>query len=252
MYIIRQDIQYRLDSNQIHCIDEIFSNIKYIIIDWYHMPWWLILLVYYEYIQDKVIWFSIRDWERKDYIVEDLKFLRDDMWYSDIRVCITDWSPSIISALREVYPNIIHQRCLVHVKRQVKTYISNHPKSDAGKQLKHIMNYRILSDSFLFPIALKVWEITYGSYLKEKSITQKGWWTYKHRNLRRAYKHICNAFPYMFQEDNYKDLNIERTTNKLEWYFWVLTNEWINEHKWLSESRLCSFIALWIYERNYF
>lgn len=219
-------------------------------IDGYHLPWGLLLLVYYEYRKEKVIWFSIRDAEKKAYTVEDLRFLRDEMGYTSIKACITDGSPGIVGALKEVYNNIIHQRCLVHVQRQVGSYISNRPKSEAGKQLKNIMRYSILSDPFLFPIALRVWEITYRSYLDEKSTTQNGWWIYTHQNLRKARKHILNAFPYMFQSHNHNDPNIERTTNKLEWYFWVFTNEWINEHKWLSESRLHSFVAIWIYLRN--
>jgi len=219
-------------------------------IDGYHLPSKQVLLVYYESKQDKVIWFSIRDGEKKTYIVEDLRFLRDEMWYWGIKSCSTDGSPSIISALKEVYPDIIHQRCLVHIQRQVKSYISNHPKSQAWKQLKHITNYPVLSNPFLFPIALRVWETTYRFYLNEKSTTQKGWWTYTQQNLRKAHKHIINALPYMFQSALHNNPSIERTTNKLEWYFWVLTTEWVNEHKWLSNTRLRSFLALWIYKRN--
>ena len=143
-------------------------------IDGYHLPGGSILLAYYEYVQDKIVWFSIRDGEKKAYIVEDLRFLRNDMGYTDIKACITDGSLAIIGALREVYENIIHQRCLVHIQRQVRSYISNRPKFQAGKQLKHIMRYRVLSDPFLFPIALQVWETTYRSYLNEKSTTANG------------------------------------------------------------------------------
>ena len=249
-YIVRHDIQRRLDANRIYCIDEVFSDVHYLMIDGYHLPWWSVLLVYYEYKIDKVIWFSIRDKEKKMYIVEDLQFLRDKMGYREIKSCSTDGSPGIISALKEVYPEVILQRCLVHIQRQVKSYITRHPKSQAWKRLKHITNYPVLSDPFLSPIALKVWKTTYQSYLNEKSTTRKGWWIYTHPNLRKAWKHITNALPYMYQSVVYNDPNIERTTNRLEGYFWVLTNEWINEHKWLSSMRLRSFLVLWIYLRN--
>jgi len=249
-YRVRQDIQYRLDTNKIQCIDEIYPEVHYLMIDGYHLPWGLILLVYYESKQDKVIWFSIRDGEKKEYIVEDLRLLRDEMGYRYIKSCSTDGSPSIISALKEIYPCIIHQRCLVHIQRQVKSYISNHPKSQAWKQLKHLTSYPILSDPLLFPIVLQIWEMTYQSYLNEKSTTQKGWWTYTHQNLRKAHRHIRNALPYMFQSAIHNNSSIERNTNKLEWYFWVLTTEWVNEHKWLNSTRLRSFLTLWIYKRN--
>ena len=84
----------------------------------------IVLLLYYEYLQEKVLWFSIRDGEKKEYIVEDLRFLKYEMGYTDIRACIADGSLQIASALKEVYPEVIQQRCLVHIQRQVKNYIS--------------------------------------------------------------------------------------------------------------------------------
>jgi hypothetical protein len=118
------------------------------------------------------------------------------------------------------------------------------------RQLKHLVSYRILSDSFLFPLLFKIWKCSNFQFLSEKTPNSKWKNTFKHKNIRRAMKHIENALPYMFQRDNYNDRNIEISTNKLEWYFWVLTNECINEHKWIREDRLWSLLALWIYFRN--
>jgi hypothetical protein len=132
----------------------------------------------------------------------------------------------------------------------VKNYISGNPRTKAWKQLRHITSYLILSDSFLFPVLFQIWMNTNHSFLCEKSITQKGWWTWTHKNLRKAMTHIQNALPYMFQSMNHNDPFIEQSTNKLEWYFWVFTEEWFHEHKWLSRKRLLSFTALWIYLRN--
>ena len=136
-YLVRGDIQSRLDENQIDCIDEIFPSVYYLMIDGYALPRVPgcensdILLVYYEYIQEKVIGFSIRDGEKREYIVEDLRFLRDQMGYRDIIACISDGSLQIASALRIVYPDVFHQRCLVHIQRQVKNYISGNPRTKA-------------------------------------------------------------------------------------------------------------------------
>jgi hypothetical protein len=46
-------------------------------VDGYHLPWGEILLVYYEYILEKVIWFSIVAGEGKNAVVRDLLVLRD-------------------------------------------------------------------------------------------------------------------------------------------------------------------------------
>ena len=253
-YSVRKDIQHRLDHNEITCIDEVYSWVHHIMIDGYWLPWkkWQrkILLVYYAYQIKKVIWFSIRDGERKEYICEDLQFLRYEMGYTNIISCTSDGWIWILSAIKAVYPECILQRCLVHIQRQIKNYISWNPKSETGKNLLRIMEYGTLSDPDTFVQAFENWKEKHFLFLIEKSISRKGGWIFTHANLRKSMRHIENALPYMFQSHTQKNPNIERSSNKLEWYFWVLAEEWIKEHKWLSSSRLSSFIALWIYLRN--
>lgn len=209
-----------------------------------------VLLLYYDYHHEKVIRFSIRDGEKKSYIVEDLTFLRDHMGYTEIQSCTSDGWVSILAALREVYPECIIQRCLVHIQRQVRTYITKRPKSQAGKDFLKLMSYTTLSNPILFPKQWNEWQQVHQTYINEKSVRSKGGWEYKHTNLRKAINLINNALPYMFQFHNHTDLNIEKSSNKIEWYFWVFAEEWIKEHKWLAPSRLYAFTSLWIYLRN--
>jgi hypothetical protein len=54
----------------------------------------------------------------------------------------------------------------------------------------------------------------------------------------------------MFQSHHLSDPDIARSSNQLEWYFWVFAEEWIKEHKWLSPKRLESFIALCVPSNN--
>lgn len=222
-------------------------------IDGYWLPWkrWQrkILLVYYAYYTKKVIWFSIRSGEKKEYIAEDLRFLRDTMEYKIIS-CTSDGWVGILAALKDVYPECIIQRCLVHIQRQVKNYISGNPKTEAGKDLLRIIQYSFLSDVNTFPQAFENWKKKYFLFLIEKSVSRKWGRIFTHRSLRKAMRHIENALPYMFQSSVNGLPNIEWTSNKLEWYFWVLAEEWIKEHKGLNPARLYSFVALWIYLRN--
>ena len=209
-----------------------------------------VLLLYYDYHHEKVIWFSIQDGEKKAYIVEDLKFLRDHMGYTDIRSCTSDGWVSILSALREIYPRCIIQRCLVHIQRQIRTYLTRNPKSQAGRDFLKLWVYMILSDPEIFPELWNEWKQTHQDYINEKSIRPNGWWKYTHTNLRKAINLINNALPYMFQSHQHNNPSIEKSSNKIEWYFWVFAEEWIKEHKWLLPSRLYAFTSLWIYLRN--
>ena len=110
-----------------------------------------VLLLYYDYIHEKVIWFSIRDGERKEYIVEDLRFLRDHMGYTGILSCTCDGGVSILAGLRAVYPTIIIQRCLVHIQRFARSYVGKRSQSLVGKEFNTILSYPTLSDAKVFP-----------------------------------------------------------------------------------------------------
>ncbi len=68
--------------------------------------------------------------ESKEAIVRDLRILKYSFGY-DIAVFVVDGGPSILSAIREVYPASLIQRCLVHIQRQVFNYISRNPKTEA-------------------------------------------------------------------------------------------------------------------------
>lgn len=184
-------------------------------------------------------------------MVEDLKFLKETMWYTEIISCTTDGSSSIRRAFYEAYSKSVHQRCLVHIQRQVETYTTQKPKTQIWKALKSIVRYTTLSNPVLFHTVLRVFEILFSETLNQTSPTEKWWWRYTYRELRRWYMHIINALPYMYQFDTLKNLNIPKSTNKLEWYFWVLTDECINEHRWLRKDRLLTLITLWIYYKNY-
>jgi len=246
-HFVRNDIQQRLDENKIYYIDEVFENSRHLMVDGYVLPWGGILLVYYAFTIKKVVWFSITQKEDKNSIVHDLKILKDSFRY-DITAFVVDGGQSILAAVHEVYPQAVIQRCLVHIQRQVFNYVSRNPKTAAGKDLVKIMNYSVLSNPDIFPEAFEMWKTEYFEFLIEKSVSREGKRFFTHTSLRKAIRHIENALPNMYRF--VLDSGIEKTTNKLEWYFGVLTNEWINEHKWLSPKRLHSFVALWIYFRN--
>ena len=46
-----------------------------------------------------------------------------------------DGHKAILKAIRKAYPDVLVQRCLVHIKRQVKNYISTSPKTLPGQHL---------------------------------------------------------------------------------------------------------------------
>lgn len=134
---------------------------------------------------------------------------------------------------------------------ETDSYLSHEkPKEPSRKRTPKLSAYTKLSDPEIFPKDWEAWKQTYQDYINEKSIKPNGWWKYTHTNLRKAINLINNALPYMFQPHNHTNPNIEQSSNKIEWYFWVFAEEWIKEHKWLAPPRLYAFTSFWIYLKN--
>ncbi len=238
-------IRSYLDTNEIYQIDIIFDNIQHVMIDWTWISKDICLIIYYEYIQKKVVRFWFYKWEKYEYIKDDLIVLRDSFWYV-IQSFTIDWSKAIKKAIEEIFSQTKVQRCLAHIQRQIKNYISNNPQSDCWKDLQKLITFKKFGDKDKFIKEFNAWEKKYFCFLKEKSFKWKKSW-YTHRKLRASRSHIRNAIPYMFHFLD--DENIKRSSNDLEWYNWVLSDQ-IYSHRGLKKERFISFISLWIYNRN--
>lgn len=53
------------------------------------------------------------------------------------RVVICDGGTGLAGALRQCWPDTKIQRCLVHVQRNIRTYLTTRPRSDAGNRCGH-------------------------------------------------------------------------------------------------------------------
>lgn len=65
----------------------------------------IFLIVYYEYIQKKVIYFSFSQWERYEELKKDVEILKQSFQYNFRSVTI-DVSKQICKAVKEVFPEV--------------------------------------------------------------------------------------------------------------------------------------------------
>ncbi len=91
-------------------------------IDWTWITRNICLIIYYDYINKKVICFWFYNSERYEYIKKDLKILRDEFKY-EIEGVVVDWAKQIKKAVEEIFPTAKSQRCLTHLKRQIRNNI---------------------------------------------------------------------------------------------------------------------------------
>ena len=108
----------------------------HLIIDGTYFSNGLCLVLYYDYDIQYVQLFRETNQEKFKEIKEDLINLKK--LGVDVYSVTCDGHKAILKAVTKVFPNAVIQRCLVHVKRQVKHYLSAFPKLDQAKGLLYI------------------------------------------------------------------------------------------------------------------
>ncbi len=93
----------------------------HLIIDGTYFTNGLCLILYYDYDIQYVQLFRETNQEKFKEIKEDLLNLK--MLGVDVYSVTCDGHKSILKAVAKAYPNAVIQRCLVHIKRQIKNYL---------------------------------------------------------------------------------------------------------------------------------
>jgi hypothetical protein len=163
----------------------------------------------------------------------------------------TDGSFSLKLALMRVFPNAIHQRCLVHIQRYCEIYLTQNPKMEAGIKLREIAKIintvNTYQQAMLFKTRVFEWERKYELFLKEKTYFENGRCQYTHRNLRRVINHLKEALPDMFHYlDNER---IPKDTNGLEGRLTDLKHKF-RTHRGLRKTKREQYLKWYLFIKN--
>jgi len=194
--------------------------------------------------------YRLTDGEWEDEIREDLENLF--LLGVQIESITCDGDKSLLKAIKKVCPQVLVQRCLVHIQRQTKIWLTRDPKSIAGIELRAIINrIHTIEDKEqwgYWVVELYQWHEKHKDYLNEKTINQDtGRYWYTHKMVRRSFITIKKALPNMFHYlDNPK---IPKTTNGLESFFGHLKSN-IGIHKGLSKEHHKNYIKWYLFFKN--
>ena len=164
----------------------------------------------------------------------------------------TDGHKGMLKAIRKSLPDVIVQRCLVHIQRMCLLWLTRYPRHSSGIELRALvlllLKIKTENDRLWWTLELEAWHKRHREYLKEKTINEKtGRYWYTHKLLRRAYHTIKRALPNMFQYlDNPA---IPRTTNSIEGFFSHLKNH-LDLHRGLTLAHRIDFIKWYVYLSN--
>lgn len=147
-----------------------------------------------------------------------------------LKYATVDGNPAISQALRARWPQIVTQRCVVHVQRQGLSWCRRAPKRTDAKHLRALFlaltDVRTASEAMLFVRRVHDWEQRFGPTI---SASRPRGWVFP--DLVRARSMLLKALPDLFHFVGHAD--VARSTNALEGYFSRL-KEHYRRHRGLS------------------
>ena len=222
----------------------------HLLIDGSYFPNGLCLILYYDHNLRYVQLYRETNQEKYTEIKEDLQNLK--ILVVDVYSVTCDGHKAILKSIKKVFPNAIIQRCLVHIKRQVRNYLSSKPKLEQSASLLKLSNQitsiKSIEDSNIWLGAFFNWYKINHEFINQKTQSQNtGRFWYTHKNLHAAFSLLENAIPNMF---NYlDDEQIPNTTNRIENYFTHLKDK-LRIHRGLRFEAKKNFIKWYLYMKN--
>lgn len=116
------------------------------------------------------------------------------------------------------FPEYPIQMCQFHQKQIVRRYLTSNPHTEAGIELKNLIDVLTHTDKPSFTFFLALWHLQYASFLKERTIhPDMKHWSYTHKRVRSAYRSLITNLPYLFTYQTVKGM--PNTTNSIDGFF---------------------------------
>ena len=146
------------------------------------------VLNYLDNDQKYLQFYNIVKYESYDNYLNDLELLKQSGL--NIVSITSDGQRGLKKAISEVFPEVIHQRCIIHIQRMSLIYLTRNPKTEAGMMLRywvkklHKINTIEKRDYWIYQF--NNWSRLFNTFLKEKSEALSGKTWYTHKLLRRT------------------------------------------------------------------
>ena len=140
------------------------------------------------------------------------------------------------------------QMCQFHQKRIVRTCITNNPIYEENKSLKDLTNSLTHTNRKMFEEMVYVWRAMNYNWLQEKTHYENHW-EYTHKLTRRAINSLFHHLPYLFTFEDYSELNIPNTNNKIEGIHSEMKRRLAN-HRGLKKDQKIKFIRIFLSGRT--
>lgn len=167
----------------------------------------------------------------------------------------SDWHGSVVRSVQRVYPDIPHQRCLIHTQRFCESLLTKRPKTEAGQSLRLlVLELNHITSTYeknIWTRWFDRWTNRYEEIIKQRTYqkTEEGkrtWW-YTHKNLRQVYRSLKGTKNHLFLYLNHAGL--DKDTNGLESEFNHIKAK-ISAHTGMRKKKRRAFISWYLYLKN--
>lgn len=186
-------------------------------------------------------------------------------------VVVCDGGPGMHAALKEHWPGTRVQRCLVHVQRNIRKYVTTKSKTTAGKTLwglaLRLTRIRTAADAEVWTRLFLAWESEYLALTKERTYRKyaveipswtrpsQQWW-YTHQRLRSAHqvfqRSLKSGHLFTFLDPVLVKLKVPATTNEIEGGTNSQMRLLLLHHRGMTEAHQRRAIEWWLYLHSEF
>ncbi len=166
----------------------------------------------------------------------------------DVLGLTSDWHGSIVASFQNLHSDLPHQRCLIHTQRFGETFLTQKPKTEAGRQLlelvKQLNKVTNHYEKNIWIRWFERWEERHKDFINQRSYEPgtRHWW-FTHKNTRRVYRSLKTTLNHLFLYLDHQGL--EKDTNGLEAEFTHLTDK-LRIHHGLTRERRQNLV-LWYF-----
>ena len=154
-----------------------------------------------------------------------------------------DGNPHVIKVLRALWPDVVIQRCLVHIQRQGLVWCRSNPKTTHARRLRQVFlqvtRISNAAERNTFLASVDEWEDRYGAEIAARKETGRVF-----SDIKRARSMLLHALPDMFHYLD--DPQISNITNGLEGYFSRLKSHY-RQHRGLIPQKRSNYFA-WYFQ----
>lgn len=174
-------------------------------------------------------------------------------------VVVRDGGPGMYAALNTHWPKVRAQRCLVHLQRNVRKYVTTRSKTAAGTTLGglalQLTRVHTPDDAEAWTKLLLAWESAFLHLTKERTYRKHAteiphWarpgqtWRHTHQVLRRV---IRAVHLFTFLDPRLQTLNVPSSTNEIEGGTNSQMRLLLLHHRGMSEEHQRRAIEWWLY-----